>query len=321
MRRVRGQATVELALGSLVMITIIMFGIHFAEVGMLSLKVQEAAAWATWEASGRRVLDLEANNTAPFDRIVAGAAAVDTQAELAYRDFNGLTSVDSSDVVIRALTRGERLDVQCRENRALRWLASPAAAATYHDRGGFECTASAQLAAVNMPFDFLNGADGFFNARQYDARGAAAGGVMRVCALGRATGSSCDGQLAVLLGDWGLAGDREKGECKLAVGSPGRCVSTTAGAPPAPPNDVYRAATERLWVPAFYKTRAFANTFAGGAPADPNEFWFSYSGVESNYDTTVGGEGIGTAKTGGAGIGLIPPLTVGNDCFLGKPGC
>ncbi len=53
-----------------------LFGIHFAEVGMLSLKVQEAGAWANWEATGRRVMDLEADNTAPFDRLLAGPDAV-----------------------------------------------------------------------------------------------------------------------------------------------------------------------------------------------------------------------------------------------------
>ena len=47
-----GQATVELALGLLVFVTVLLFGIHFAEVGWLSLKVQEAGAWAMWEAAG-----------------------------------------------------------------------------------------------------------------------------------------------------------------------------------------------------------------------------------------------------------------------------
>ena len=47
----RGQATVELALGLLIFVTVLIFGIHFAEMGFLSLKVTEASASAIWDAT------------------------------------------------------------------------------------------------------------------------------------------------------------------------------------------------------------------------------------------------------------------------------
>jgi len=313
----KGQATTELALGALVFITLILFGIHFAEVGMLSLKVQESAAYATWEATGRRVLDLDNFNDTPFDQIVNGPDAVGRAATHAYRDFNGLTSVDNGNsVVMRALTQGSGLTVTCQKNRNIGWAPSTTAAKAYLDTGGMECSAAAQLKAV-MPVDFLNTANGFFSAKQYDARHAAAGGALSVCSMGRAVSGLCTGQLPVLLGDWGLAGEAQKGECKLAIGSPlAPCVSTTS-----PPNDPYKQTLLRTWAPGFSKAKAFATTYSGSAPADPNEFWFSYSGLEDDYETSVGGEGLGTFLTGGPGLGTLPDKTVVADCFLGKPGC
>jgi hypothetical protein len=313
----RGQATTELALGALVFITLILFGIHFAEVGMLSLKVQESAAYATWEATGRRVLDLDNFNDNPFDQVVSGADAVGPAATRAYRDFNGLTSVDrGNNVVMRALTTGSGLTVTCRKNPGIGWAPSSTAARAYIDTGGMECSATAQLKAA-MPVDFLNTANGLFSAKQYDARGAATGGLLNVCSMGRAVSGLCTGQLPVLLGDWGLAGEPQKGECKLSLGSPlASCVSTTS-----PPNDPYKDTLKRTWSPSFSKSKSFAQTYAGAAPADPNEFWFSYSGLEDDYETSVGGEGLGTFLTGGPGLGTLPDKTVVADCFLGKPGC
>jgi hypothetical protein len=310
--KLKGQATTELALGALVFVTLLLLGIHFAEVGMLSLKVQESSAWATWEATARRVQNLKTHDTLPFDAILSGPDAVGPAATHNYEDFNGLTSVDTGNsVVMRALTKGSGLAVKCQENAALRWQPSGTASRAYSDRGGFECTSEASLAAA-LPINFLNDANGFFKAKNYDARHS----TLKICGMGRATGGTCNGYLPILLGDWGLSGDAEKGECKLAVGNSGACVSTSFAA-----NQDYKDATQRMWSAGFGKSKALAMQWAGAAPADPNEFWFSYSGLESSYDTTVGGEGLGTFKTGGPGLGSIPDNTVAADCFLGKPGC
>ncbi|MBK7861650.1 MAG: pilus assembly protein [Archangiaceae bacterium] len=319
----RGQATVELALGALVLVTVIIFGIHFAEVGYLSLKVQEAATFAAWEATGRRVQDLGAGTDAPFDAIVGGPSAVGPLARAAYRDFNGLSSVDTgADQVVKGLTRGQGLAVTCTRNDALSFRPTTTASKVYFDTGGISCRAEARLSAAHFPTRFLDQADGFFKAQQYDARGAAQGGAMKVCSMGRAVGGSCGGSMSLLLNDWGLAGDAEKAECRLTVGNPGGCDSSTGGSPAPPPNTVYKEAVRRMWSPSFSGAVTFAMQYAGAAPARPNEFWFSYAGLESGYLTQNGGEGRGEWHTGGPGVATstVPDLEVAKSCFLGMPG-
>ena len=51
----RGQGTVEIALGSLLVVTVLMFGIHFGEVLFMSIKVQEAANSAQWDATSMKL--------------------------------------------------------------------------------------------------------------------------------------------------------------------------------------------------------------------------------------------------------------------------
>ena len=53
--RQRGQSAVELALASLIFVTVLIFGIHFSEVGYLSLKVQEAANAALWDVTAMKM--------------------------------------------------------------------------------------------------------------------------------------------------------------------------------------------------------------------------------------------------------------------------
>ena len=76
--RSRGQATVELALGTLVMVTVLLYGIAFAEWGVAVQKVKGAAAFAISTAHGQRThLFSNANVSAgdtfePFDPSRAG---------------------------------------------------------------------------------------------------------------------------------------------------------------------------------------------------------------------------------------------------------
>jgi hypothetical protein len=322
LNRAGGQATVELALGALVLITVIFFGIHFAELGYLSLKVQEAGTFAAWEATGRRVQDLGAGNDAPFDGIVRGPDSVATLSRNAYRDFNGLTSADTgSDQVVKGLTKGEGLAVTCEANPGITFRPTTTAARVYFDTGGISCHAEALLSA-RFPVSFLDSANGLFSARQYDARGSARDGTMKICSMGRALHGRCGGALSLLLNDWGLAGDPEKGECRLRVDSPGTCTSSTSGSPAPPANTIYMSAVRRMWAPSFAASVAFATQYSGAAPATPNDFWFSYAGLESDYLTSNGGEGQGTWHTGGPGVATstIPQMQVAKDCFLGMPG-
>ncbi|MFY0582594.1 hypothetical protein ACN28S_57375 [Cystobacter fuscus] len=84
----RGQALVETALGTMVFVTILVFGIYFAEVGALTLKVQEAANFALWEATGHVQHDPREGE---FQRRGAVAQA-EAEANRRYRDFDGRSS-------------------------------------------------------------------------------------------------------------------------------------------------------------------------------------------------------------------------------------
>ena len=96
----------------------LLFGIHFAEFGWLSLKVQEAQTWAIWEATAPRVQQLPngAGHTAEFDATLLRLGPTATRE---YRDFDGRTGVNGAGVVVAALTRGRNLTVECREEVAL----------------------------------------------------------------------------------------------------------------------------------------------------------------------------------------------------------
>ena len=86
--RGRGQSTVEMALGLMVFVTVLVFGMHFAEVGFLSIKVQEASAGALWDTTARRMHTLP-KDFAPLQTAMDQAGA---QAQQRYQDFDGRTS-------------------------------------------------------------------------------------------------------------------------------------------------------------------------------------------------------------------------------------
>ncbi len=90
-----GQATVELALGSIVFVGVLLIGIHMAEYAQLSLKVQDAQTYAVWDASGRRVQTREisgSTNLTPFQRTLDNTTGVGAMAKKRFADFNGLSS-------------------------------------------------------------------------------------------------------------------------------------------------------------------------------------------------------------------------------------
>jgi hypothetical protein len=301
----RGQGTVELALCSIVFVTVLLFGIHFAEVGYMSLKVQEAATFAIWDSTGRKVYDLKNLSDAPMDQLVTGGTSAERRAEDRYRDFNSLSTGDGTQPVTKALTRGDGLDVECEEDRGLSRTIIPSdhliMANVYSERGGLRCMARAQLTSARIPDSFIEGPGGLFGARHERPRN------IWVCAMGRATGTNCRGKMSVLLNDWGIAGDEYglNNDCRLR-----QC-----------PNPVYRDAVEAIFntTPGGGAGAAFANTIAGGAPTSANEYWFSFSGEENGYQDGTPGEGPTNYNTGSPGLGMVPPARVG-PCFLGQPG-
>lgn len=304
--RSRGQATVELAVASVVFVVVLLVGIHFAELGQLSLKVQEAQAFAVWSAAGRRVQKREVSgstDTTPFNRTIGGTSGVAQQAKDRYRDFDGLTSsTGRSDVVIRALTKGSGLDVTCTRDNSLSFRPSPAARPVLLDEGGLRCTSSAQIEAIRIPHAFMQrGEGGSYRASPFRTS------PMVVCGMGLASGGSCEGTLAIMTNDWGLAKDETK-TCRLT------CADSK-----------YRGEVSVLFAGGGGAGASFASTYAGAAPASANEFWFSYSGIDapSPYMDFVGGESTPMFKTGGPAVpgGMVSQFRTAGKCFLGRSDC
>ncbi len=300
----KGQATVELALGLLVFVTVLLFGIHFAEIGWLSLKIQEAGTWAIWESTGPRVQDLQARNTSPFSQTLA-PGGLELKTTNQYADFNGLSSAAGAPIITAALARGSSLRTTCAQDNTLRFAPTTTAQVVYFDQGGLSCQVVGRLDAIRIPSIFADSSpDGFFKERHGVAK------PYFMCAVGGRSNGACRGRLSILTNDWGLAGDsaadNQSASCR--IGSV--CTNTT-----------YRDAVASMWVGGGGAGRAFAEAHAGSAPTDANEYHFSYAGMEFNYWTNLGDEGGNTRyKTGGPGLGLIPDFTL-NNCFLGKAGC
>ncbi len=297
MRRARGQATVELALGSIVFVGVLLIGIHLAEYAQLSLKVQDAQTFAIWEATGRRVQDRKldgSTTTRPFRSTVDGVSGVGPQAQRRFSDFDGLSASNGGNVIGRALTQGSGVAVRCEAAPDLHFKASTTATPVLIDQGGLRCTSSAEVRAINIPRAFLQKENGGFFRQTIVRRDP-----IPVCGMGLPVKGKCVGALAVLTNDWGLVND-ETNECK----------NTCTASP-------YRGMVQQLWTSGFGEGAAFARAYAGEPGTTAEKFEFSYAGVESGMTDFVGGEGFPTFITGGSGLGMVPKMTRPK-CFLGK---
>jgi hypothetical protein len=297
MRRVHGQATVELAIGSVVFVGVLMAGIHLAEYAQLSLKVQDAQTFAIWEAAGRRVQSRGLDGTtglAPFNRTLDTTTGVARSAQRRFADFNELGSGGST-VVRRALTQGSGVEVESVREGSLTFRASATAQQVMLDEGGLRCRSRAEVRAIRVPKKFLQKEQGGW----FDET-IVRNDPIPVCGMGLPVAGACRGSLALLTNDWGLASESETAECKLDCDT-----------------SPYRGMVRRMFGGGGGAGAAFANQYAGGAPTSANEFHFSYSGVESGMLDYVGGEGLPRFVTGGAGLGMVPRMER-PACFLGK---
>jgi hypothetical protein len=234
----RGQAMVEMSLGLLVFITILLFGIHFAEIGMIKLRVQQAAASALWDTSGLRAHRLDTGEFYGPDQIrdPQGRTPGD-RATAFYEDFDRL-SAGGSQQLVQVMTRGSQLAVTCTPENVS--PLSPTAAAQRLREGypqgvdGMACGAQARVEIWGMPQTFMEGGNGFFQVPHVSRP------QFQVCAFGRAVGNTCPGVVRLALSDWGLAGSnpafgRELEECD------GDCTFGTAG------NQAYKKTVERIY--------------------------------------------------------------------------
>ena len=183
-RSPRGQSVVETALASLVMVTVLLFGIHFAEVGYASVKTHEAAAYAAWSGTNRKVHQMPG--------ATMGGYASGSAASASSRFSGGAMS---------ALTQSSGARVSCVDAARLSGFVAPALG-PFPQTGGMACSAQSQIEPFRIPTFF---AQNMFQA-QHKTRS------ITSCAFGRPSAGACNGQVSILLGDWALSNAGEEGD-------------------------------------------------------------------------------------------------------------
>jgi hypothetical protein len=200
---------VELALGVLVFVTILVFGIHFAEVGYLSLKVTEADAAALWHATAAKGHELP-NNFSEIDNQISSNKS-GSWATNQYKDFDGRQSQNGSSAVEQVFTKASGLNVTCKAGGP---SFKPVATTdgVFKDTGGMVCNSQATMEAIHFPESFLDsGAGKLFQVRNYNPF------TMNICGVNR--GGGCQAGFAILLDDWALETGQELNECKVLDGA------------------------------------------------------------------------------------------------------
>jgi hypothetical protein len=220
-RNVRGQATTELALGSLVFVVVLMFGIYFGEVPVMMLKVKEAANFSVTHATGSRThmfngANINSGSTyAPFDPAQSGT---DTRAR--YRDFDGMSDRSGTGTFSQVMTSASRLRARCRSDSQLEFevdrpggthrdaagkakydAAFDFLSSRYKDRGGVKCEIAAEATPFRLPTSFVDTGSGKMAEETLNTRAS-----LKICGAGRPTNNTCKGELIVLTGDWGFDG-------------------------------------------------------------------------------------------------------------------
>lgn len=298
----RGQAVVELALGMLVFITILAFGIHFAEVSYMSIRVQQAAAFALYDATAQRAH--EQGNVSKFGTI-AGLAT--QEARKRWKDFEANTgAAGASAKMSHVFTEIDGMFIQCTNEDSIKYstsvLTNPLTPNPYSalDRGGIKCTARAQISvAPGFPKDFFDN-EWNLKSKHY------AGDKLQytVCATPRATNGTC-GFFGLLVGDYSLQGREESASQDLFKDK------NDAG------DKSYRkVADEATGLITCAASMALSGTIAWTASPEACSFQFSYKGVEKNYtqdlgDVHTGAKRWNTAGTNSRRTGNIQQVALG----------
>lgn len=346
----RGQSTVELALGLIVFVTILLFGIHFAEVGYLPLKVHEAAVSPLWDATAFRVHRMlgQEDHIGDFSAFSSIAPQVMADAQERYSDFDGRSSTRLARTsVSQVFTRIDGMEVRCKRDDDVQFdlprsqrpaLKQPEEGTfgtyppgqstgsandtvlqgIYENVGGMSCTAEAHVEGLpTLTRTFLEGANGFFQVKHVAKRLD-----MKACASGRAVGGKCKGRYGILLGDFGFTDPENTGHCPLQPERPDT---------PCNDNRAFYYASMKVFDnnqrSAGNDSSKFAQFFAGFSPIDESGFFMSYRGEEDGYverDTPPGeakDEMDRPRDTGGIEHKPTPVRRPSNKCFLGLPGC
>ncbi|RKH74163.1 hypothetical protein [Corallococcus aberystwythensis] len=272
----RGQAMAELVLGLGVFVTVLIFGLHFAELTHLSLKAHEAVAAAAWDSTAHRVERPGVDGDSWYDasRIAAPQSTLDTNQR--YGNWDGRQSRANGPAPTLVFTRANELITTCtRDTNPGNGfdIAATANAPAYGEPGSLSCVTQGSVSTINVPTQFLDDANnGLFTAPHLTRRAYA------LCGMGRpAGGAGCQGRLNLLLGDHGLTSDLgEAEECILLQDDvPGlRCA-----------NRAFHSLTHDTWDRSMGWTGAperFAERVTGSSPdGRVTGFYLSFRGEES----------------------------------------
>lgn len=284
-RQERGQASVEAALGILVFISVLVFGIRFAEMGYLSIKVLEAEANTRWDATAMKT-SLPPNNFTPRDATIASASG---GVESRYADLDGRASTSAGTSATQVFVHVDDLTLDCNADAVVN-LTLPATLDPVfsNGNGGISCRGQATMELLDwFPVNFIDqGPGGIFTVPNADPAGT------QICGVGRAWGGSCQGRIAMLLGDWGLAEGTEANECPLGDNP---CRDTLLQ------NPRYYDMVEAAYAAAkpLYAIQpdgsALANWTTGASPIDEDQFWMSFRGEDNapprqSFEETVPGQ-------------------------------
>ncbi|NVI97757.1 hypothetical protein HV824_06445 [Myxococcus sp. AM009] len=214
----RGQAMLEAVLGIIVLVTVLMFGLHFAELAHLSLKAHEAVAAAAWDATAYRVerpgVDT-VDDWAWYDSGRIAATRVTYATNERYADWDGRSSTPGDRGPTQLYSQAGTLNTACIRSEDPRngfRVSATANTPAYGEPGALSCITQGSVRTINLPARFLKAADdGVFSAEHLTRSS------FSLCGLGRpAAGDTCRGSLNILLGDHGLtSGEDEERECAL----------------------------------------------------------------------------------------------------------
>ncbi len=313
----RGQATVELALAALLFVTIIIFGIHFAEVGFLSIRLQEATHAALFDTTGQLMHVTFDDGTRKYDPMKFAIAFAGPTHQAMYEDLDGRSSKGNGTTVTQAFTQATDVNVICDREPALNFQAKASFANICDSKiGGMKCQAFATLAGYRIPKTFVDdgGPGGIFKVAHYKQP------PWIVCSDGRVSaGGQCKGFVTLLLDDWAFSSPDEAGECKVEDGE--GCVNK-------PYYRVVKKLFETYGMARGTAASDMAKAMTGSSPYDENTYWMSFEGEDSAFGPFREKENGGDrdpndwVTTPGAGS-PVPAYATSyssrEDCWLGLP--
>jgi hypothetical protein len=179
--------------------------------------VTEAASSTMWDVTAGA--PGEGFHTWPVDTSPTGTAVAlaQTQGQARYASFDGrvvATTRRTTATWAQVFTTAKNLKVECSVGAGLNYfptLAMPQMRLAYAEVGGVQCSARADIAngglggKIGNFLDTGSGGKAYFKPQAYAAQGAAAGGTIRTCAMGRSSGGTCPKQLKMMVDDWGLS--------------------------------------------------------------------------------------------------------------------